>query len=256
MPGRSTSLADVNNRNCKEVHSPSSLASRVRIGLARRLQAGIDTLRLRVARHYLVSRGVRCGPRLEMRSLPLCSRHPLAHIEIGADVIILNKLQENPAGIVHPTVLVASSPGARLKIGNHVGMSGAIIFCTNEITIEDYVSIGVDCRIYDTDFHPLDAGMRRVRDRTAIASAPVRMCEDAFIGARAVILKGVTVGARSVVGAGAVVTRDVPPDTVAVGVPARAVATIGSSHRHDAVDRGNPSAAVPPAADAGASEST
>lgn len=51
----------------------------------------------------------------------------------------------------------------------------------------------------------------------------MRICEDALIGANAFVLKGVTVGARTIVGAGAVVTRSLPADVVAVGNPARII---------------------------------
>jgi acetyltransferase-like isoleucine patch superfamily enzyme len=56
--------------------------------------------------------------------------------------------------------------------------------------------------------------------------APVRVLDDSFVGARAILLPGVTVGPRSIVGAGSVVTKDVPPDTVWAGNPARQVATV------------------------------
>jgi acetyltransferase-like isoleucine patch superfamily enzyme len=55
---------------------------------------------------------------------------------------------------------------------------------------------------------------------------PVRVLDDSFIGARAILLPGVTVGPRSIVGAGSLVTKDVPPDTVWAGNPARQVATV------------------------------
>jgi acetyltransferase-like isoleucine patch superfamily enzyme len=182
-----------------------------------------------VGRKYLAYKGVRCGPRLRMYSLPLCSRHPLATIEIGSDVTILNRLSENASGISHRTVLVAGRPQASLKIGNHVGISGAVLFCTREIVIEDFVNLGADSCVYDSDLHPIQSMARRERDHDAVTCAPVRICEDAWIGARAIILKGVTIGPRSVVGAGAVVTKDVPPDTIVAGVPARVVAKIDAS---------------------------
>lgn len=56
-----------------------------------------------------------------------------------------------------------------------------------------------------------------------LQTAPIRVGEDAFVGARAMILPGVSVGARSVVGAGSVVTRDVPPGMIAAGNPCRAL---------------------------------
>ena len=99
--------------------------------------------------------------------------------------------------------------------------------CRKEITIEDYVTLGADACIYDSDGHPVKPSARREHDQDSIVSAPVRICEDAWIGARAIILKGVTVGPRSIVGAGAVVTKDVPADSIVVGAPARVVARIG-----------------------------
>jgi acetyltransferase-like isoleucine patch superfamily enzyme len=158
-----------------------------------------------------------------MVTRPVCDRHPEASITIGNNVRILNTLHENLAGIEHPTVLVADRPGAVLIIGNHVGISGAILYCTHSITIEDHVMIGANAKIYDTDFHSTDPILRRMKNPEAIARAPVLVQEDAWIGAEAVILKGVTVGKRAVVAARAVVTRDVPADCVVAGVPAKVV---------------------------------
>ena len=79
--------------------------------------------------------------------------------------------------------------------------------------------IGPAVQLY-TAQHPLDPVVRR----SGLESAkPIRIGNDVWIGGGAVVLPGVTIGARSVVGAGAVVVRDVPPDTVVVGNPARVV---------------------------------
>jgi acetyltransferase-like isoleucine patch superfamily enzyme len=139
-------------------------------------------------------------------------------------VTILNKLSENPAGISHRSVLIAG-PNATLTIGNHVGISGAIVYCAKEITIEDWITIGAGVRIYDTDFHAVSAVDRRNNNVAAVRTSAVRVCTDVFIGANAMILKGVTIGPRAIVGAGAVVTSDVPGDSVVAGVPARPIST-------------------------------
>jgi len=183
---------------------------------------------LRIARIYLKLHGVKLKQGLCIYSLPLCRRHPLATIEIGSNVIISNKLSENMAGITHRSVLWASKPGARLIIGNNVGMSGVILCCTTQIIIEDYVNLGAGVMIYDTDFHPIDAYARRVHDKNKIKSASVHICEDAWIGTEAIILKGVTVGKRAVIAARAVVTSDIPDDCIAAGVPAKVVVCIQS----------------------------
>jgi acetyltransferase-like isoleucine patch superfamily enzyme len=182
-----------------------------------------------MARAYLAMRGVVVGRALQMVYCPICRRHSMARIVIGSHVTIRNRLSENLAGIQHRTVLVANRAGAFLSIGDHVGISGAVIFCEMEIVIENYVNIGAGAKIYDTDFHPLGALARRRHDQSEIKRAPVRICQDAWIGAEAVILKGVTVGARAVIGARSVVTKDVPPDTIVAGCPARIVGSVTES---------------------------
>jgi acetyltransferase-like isoleucine patch superfamily enzyme len=179
------------------------------------------TVMSKIARGYLVMHGVKIKEGLKMSTLPFCRRHQLASIEIGSNVTIKNKLYENPAGISHRSVFVAGRPGARLIIGNNVGMSGVVLYCTKEIVIDDYVNLGVGVKIYDTDFHSINFYARRICDGKSIKSAPVRIGEDVWIGANAIILKGVTIGPRSIVGAGSIVTKDVPPDTFVAGVPAK-----------------------------------
>lgn len=173
--------------------------------------------------------GVKYGDGLRVHSIPVCRRHPEATIILGSQVTILNRISENPAGISHPTVLSAYVSGARIEIGNHVGISGAVIYCMRNIVIEDYVMIGAGAKIYDTDFHPIEALPRRVNDRKKINCAPVRICRDAWIGADATVLKGVVIGERAVVAAGAVVTKDVPPDTIVAGIPAREIGKVDNS---------------------------
>jgi acetyltransferase-like isoleucine patch superfamily enzyme len=73
--------------------------------------------------------------------------------------------------------------------------------------------------IIDTDFHHLDEHGRR-DDNPARGAKPINIGHDVFIGARAIILKGVSIGNHAVVGAGAVVTKNVPANHVAVGNPA------------------------------------
>jgi acetyltransferase-like isoleucine patch superfamily enzyme len=81
-----------------------------------------------------------------------------------------------------------------------------------------------DVQVSDYDGHPIDAGRRRAGEPTPPEGIrPVVIGDDVWIGAGALILKGVQVGDRAVIGARAVVTRDVPPDTVVAGNPARVV---------------------------------
>ncbi|WP_192763865.1 sugar O-acetyltransferase [Actinomadura algeriensis] len=87
------------------------------------------------------------------------------------------------------------------------------------ITIGDDVQIGPNVQLL-TPTHPLDPAQRRAKLE---AAAPIVIEDNVWIGGGAIVLAGVTIGANSVIGAGAVVTRDVPPDVVAVGSPARVI---------------------------------
>jgi hypothetical protein len=128
----------------------------------------VSRLRGWVGRKYLAYNGVQCGSRLRMSSLPYCRRHPQATIEIGSDVTILNTVAENPGGISHRTTLVANRPHARLKIGNHVGMSGVVLLCTKEIVVEDFVTFGADSCVYERDGHTVQPKARREQHHAAI----------------------------------------------------------------------------------------
>ncbi len=181
------------------------------------------------ARCVLRSYGVQFGPGLRLGSSPVIRRHRSAVIRLGRNVSIANELAENPAGISHRTALCASQPGAELLIGDDVGISGAILNAWTKIIIGDRVFIGADAAIYDSDFHPLDPARRHALDAASIAVAPVIIEPDVWIGARAMVLKGVTIGRAAVVGAGAVVTSNVPPGAIVGGIPAKVIGQVPQS---------------------------
>jgi acetyltransferase-like isoleucine patch superfamily enzyme len=87
--------------------------------------------------------------------------------------------------------------------------------------------VGTFC-IWDTDFHPIQFEERRANDITKITSAPIEIADDVFIGANSIILKGVSIGSRAVIGAGSVVTKNIPDDEVWAGNPARFIKKINN----------------------------
>jgi acetyltransferase-like isoleucine patch superfamily enzyme len=174
------------------------------------------------ARLVLRSYGVEFGPGMRIGSAPIIRRHQTGTIRLGRNVTILNELAENPAGIAHPTVLCACQAGSELRVGDDVGMSGAILYAWKRIVIGDGVLLGAGAAVYDSDFHPVDPDERR-RGADTIGIAPVVIEENVWLGARAMVLKGVTIGRDAVVAAGAVVTKDVPAGSIVAGMPARVV---------------------------------
>lgn len=112
--------------------------------------------------------------------------------------------------------------GASLKIGNNVGMSSTRMWVHDSVTIGNNVKIGACVLITDTDAHPLDYLARRSSNE-GTKSAPIVIEDDVWVGAHSIILKGVTIGARSIIGAGSVVTRSIPADCVAAGNPCKVI---------------------------------
>ena len=170
------------------------------------------------ARMQFRIRGVAWPRNLQVRGrLGLSAR---GSIELGENVTIINSSKYNRAGVNHPSQIV-SAAGARLRIGNEVGMSGSVVYCTERIEIGNNVMLGVNSKVYDTDFHPLD--FRARRDKQGAESAPVVIGDDVWLCANVTVLKGVTIGARSVIAAGSVVTSSIPEDSLAGGIPARVI---------------------------------
>lgn len=140
-------------------------------------------------------------------------------ITIGDNVLINNESEVNPVGLPHPTILCTQNRQSKIIIGDNVGISGASIVAADTIRIGDRTLVGGGVGIWDTDFHPLDSELRKIHQTNGARSAPILIEEDVFIGARAIILKGVTIGKGAVIGAGAVVSRDVPAYATAYGNP-------------------------------------
>ena len=89
--------------------------------------------------------------------------------------------------------------------------------------MENRSIIGGNCCLYDTDFHSIDYLERRNKPDKGIKTAQICIGEDVFIGANSMVLKGITIGDRSIVAAGSVVTRDIPADQLWGGNPAKKI---------------------------------
>lgn len=115
--------------------------------------------------------------------------------------------------------------GARLIIGNNVGISSACIWVHKSITIGNNVKIGGDCILLDSDCHSLDYLERRddVIDQTNKVNKEIVIEDDVLIGTRCIVLKGVHIGAHSIIGSGSIVTKDIPANCIAAGNPCKVI---------------------------------
>lgn len=147
-----------------------------------------------------------------------------ARITIGDNFYLSSGNGVNPiASNLQADVYV--EPGATLTIGNNVGMSSTRLWIHESARIGTNVKIGGCVLITDTDAHPMDYVARRSSNE-GTKSAPVVIEDDVWVGAHCIILKGVTIGARSIIGAGSVVTKNIPADCVAAGNPCKVIKSL------------------------------
>ncbi|ANO78514.1 acyltransferase [Escherichia coli] len=139
-------------------------------------------------------------------------------IKIGNGVKINSSLRYNP--ISHHPCSFYTSENAVIEIGDKSGLSGCTLYSVKKIHIGKRVLIGAGVNIYDTDFHSLLVD-ERLNGDSNIKSSPVYIYDDCFIGANVTILKGVTIGAGSVVAACSVVTKNIGENELWAGNPAR-----------------------------------
>ena len=118
--------------------------------------------------------------------------------------------------------------GTNIELGKHVFFNfNCVVLDVSRVSIGDYSIFAPAVQIY-TATHPLDAELRRTREY----GKPVVIGSDVWVGGGAIILPGVTIGSRTVIGAGSVVTRDIPDDVVAAGNPCRVIREITEQDDH------------------------
>ena len=108
-----------------------------------------------------------------------------------------------------------------LCVGNRTYINpNSLIYASKKVTIGSGCAIGWNVQILDNDLHntiPLN------HDEISISSAPIAIGDNVWVGANTKIHKGVSIGSGSVIGGSSVVTKDIPPNTLAAGVPARPI---------------------------------
>jgi acetyltransferase-like isoleucine patch superfamily enzyme len=148
-------------------------------------------------------------------------------ISIGNNARINSGKYKNPIGGDTRSSIVVKSK-AVLTIGANFRMSNSAFYCANTITIGDNVMIGGSCKIWDSDFHPIDPVVRLATPNENFRTAPIHIGNNVFIGGSSIILKGVTIGENSVVGAGSVVSGNIPANEIWAGNPARFIKKLTS----------------------------
>lgn len=175
---------------------------------------------------------IQFGKNLSIYNKIYLNIHPESTIRIGDNFIFTsgeayNPLCRNICGCIH-----TAEKGSTIIIGNNVGISSACLWAKEKIVIGNNVKIGGDCILLDTDAHNLNYQIRRSHEKNSegitiesatAKSAPIVIEDDVLIGTRCIVLKGVTIGARSIIGSGSVVTKSIPADCIAAGNPCKII---------------------------------
>lgn len=155
---------------------------------------------------------------------------PKGRITFGDNCTLRSSLYSNPLGGINHIIISIRNDGI-INCGNNVGISNSCLRICDFLNIEDDVLIGGDCKIYDSDMHPIEYKDRILNNTTSVKCKGITIKRGAWIGAHSTILKGVTIGERSVVGANSVVTKDIPDDELWAGNPARFIKKINEDNR-------------------------
>jgi len=153
--------------------------------------------------------------------------HPTAQVSIGHNFTFSSGAAFNPLSRNIRGCIFAEAK-SNIIIGDNVAISSATLWAKESVQIGNNVKIGSDCILLDTDAHNLDYIIRRdsSRDTFTAKSTPIIIEDDVLIGTRCIILKGVTIGARSVIGSGSIVTKSIPADCIAAGNPCKVIKVI------------------------------
>lgn len=189
----------------------------------------VKRVRNRLSSYYNLIRlkmyGVEYGRHCVIHGKLYINLFSTARVKIGDNLYFssgwgINALCANKRGMIYAT------ENARITIGNNVGMSSTVLWAHESITIGNHVKIGGNSILIDTDSHNMDYLVRRGQYTDWGVSKPIVIEDDAFIGVNCIILKGVTIGARSIIAAGSVVTKSIPADCVAGGNPAKVIKSL------------------------------
>jgi len=181
-------------------------------------------------RMMLSAKGALVGSDVRLNGRARVSLAARGTLRLGDRVTLSSLWTHNSLEARGPTILKTLAPGASITIGSDSGLTSVTISSNVRVTIGERVLVGAGVLITDSDHHPVDIVPWSARRRAGMAepsdSHSVVIEDDVFVGARSIVLKGVTIGRGSVIGAGSVVVSSVPSGVVAAGNPCRVIRTL------------------------------
>lgn len=183
--------------------------------LIKNILSGINSLFFYIYCKFI---GVELYNNVKCWGLPSIFRYPKSKIRIGKNCRFRSKVTSNLIGINHKCIISTMNENAKIIIGDNCGFSGVVIGAFIEISIDDNVLVGANCLITDSNWH--------LQDHRSGQPKKIKICKNVWIGYGSIILKGVTIGENSIIGAGSVVVNDIPPNVIAAGNPCKIIRDI------------------------------
>ena len=171
--------------------------------------------------YIFFSSNIKVGKKLLIKGAPVIDIESDCRLVIGDNVVLNSRNQGYHVNMFGPVKIFADRKNAEIIIGNNTRIHGTAIHAYELIKIGENCLIAANCQIMDCSGHDLSFENVEERIKTKGSSNPVIIEDNVWIGAGSIVLPGVKIGFGSVVAAGSVVTKSVPPMVVVGGNPAK-----------------------------------
>jgi acetyltransferase-like isoleucine patch superfamily enzyme len=160
-------------------------------------------------------RGINSGKGLKCFGIPVAVRAYKSSVKIGNGCSFRSDFSSNLIGINRKCVITTLRKDSGIIIGDNSGFSGTVIAAAGSIKIGKNVLCGANTTITDFDWHGIEPDRRNISPEPQ----PVVIEDNVWLGLNSIVLKGVTIGKNTVVGANSVVTKSLPENVIAAGNP-------------------------------------
>ena len=155
--------------------------------------------------------GIKIGKHCRFHGKTIFRKLPSSHIKIGSKCLFNSSHSSNLIGIYSPCIISTIKRDAKIFIGDGCGFSGTVIGCAKYIRLGQNVRCGANTMITDSDWHGNDSRVG--------ADKEVIIDDNVWLGYGVKVLKGVHIGKNTLIGAGSIVTKDIPANVIAAGNP-------------------------------------
>lgn len=166
-------------------------------------------------------KGIKVGKKVVFNGFPRIRRNENSDIIIGDNCIFNSAKNSVSVGLEKRCTFVTLRKKAEIIVGKNSGGSGITLLAAVKIKIGENVMIGAHSMIIDNDFHHADPNKRH--DSIDIPARSIIIEDNVFVGTNCMILKGITIGENSVIGANSVVITNIPRNSIAIGNPCKVV---------------------------------